>query len=183
MGWETRGSTPARTQRPFPSSCIRPVSSTRLGRTTQRSSAQDMTGYDSFRKGEGSTTRRDGMENGQGTAELFGSLAWALARQTNLVRLACQCQQRIVRQSVSQGQPGNLAPSSCCGSRQQLWSLHVCFFRGQTVCALTRVSMRIDDSNINSNSRRLSAVPYRIVPAPHCTVSCGIVIVSSPAGG
>lgn len=49
-----------------------------------------MTGYDHFteRRGQHDETGWDG--DGQGTAELFGSLAWALARQSNLVRLACQ---------------------------------------------------------------------------------------------
>lgn len=86
----------ARPRRPFPSSCIRPVSSTRLGRTTQRSAAMRSTRHDWIRpiqerRGQQhNETRRDGMEMGREQPSFFGSLAWALARQSNLVRLACQ---------------------------------------------------------------------------------------------
>jgi hypothetical protein len=157
--------------------------------------AQLSTGHDWIRqlqerRGQHDETGRDGEWAGNSRALRLARLGPCTSEQPCKARLPVPAEvSPSVRQSVSQGQPGNLAPSSCCGSRQQqlvavhkrawLWSLHVCFFRGQTVCALTRVSMRTDDSNINSNSRRLSAVPYRIVPAPYCTVSCGIVIVSS----
>lgn len=175
--------------RPFPSSCIRPVSSTRPGRPTQRRAAEDMTGYDHSRKGECSTSRRDGMDgDGQGTAELFGSLAWALARQSNLVRLA-----RLPAEAPP-GRPANLAPSRCGSllllpSRPRPWSLIACFLRG-TTCGLTRVRMGIDNEHNNSNSQCLSgpALPcpacplsyriasYRVVPHRPAPYSCRVVI-------
>lgn len=78
----------------------------------QRCAAHDMTGYDQFRKGEGSsTTRRDGMEMEMGREQpsFFGSLAWALARQSNLVRLACQRENNNLGLLRPACQPANLA--------------------------------------------------------------------------
>lgn len=67
----------ARPRRPFPSSCIRPVSSTRLGRTTQRSASQRRAGHDWIRPlhRKERAARRDGM-------------GWRWAGNSRAVRLA-----------------------------------------------------------------------------------------------
>lgn len=49
------------------------------------------------------------MEMGREQPSFFGSLAWALARQSNLVRLACQRGGNV----LGYGQPANLARSRC----------------------------------------------------------------------